>query len=358
MKTALITTTINVPKVLALYRKLGPDVQFFVAADEKTSLAAYEFCADIPNCEIYSPERQKELGYECSSLIGWNCVQRRNIALLEAVKWGADVIVTIDDDNIPLGEYFCQIQNTFQKQEWVPNGIKVGSVKGQSPVWIDRDFSGFKASADWFDPGHLLVPRTKHRGFPHAHAQDDWRVDSVCDIRIGVAAGLCLGDPDVDACTRLEHRPCIHSVAELGRAGIIIDPKETKAVFNSQNTAFVRELAPAMFMMPGIGRYDDIYASLICQRVMREHDLHVHFGQPFVWQQRNRHNLYDDLRAEIDGMENVEGFAKFLDACILPSGTVLENTRHLYLAIGESGFTSFNSVVAAFSFLDDIEKVL
>ena len=36
MKTALITTTVNIPTVLALYRKLGPDVSFFVAADEKT----------------------------------------------------------------------------------------------------------------------------------------------------------------------------------------------------------------------------------------------------------------------------------------------------------------------------------
>src|ERR1700721_1523424 len=105
-KVALITTTIFVPEVLQLYRAIGTNyfsipanlTKFFVAADEKTPLEAYQFCADISDCEIYSPDRQKELGYECSPLLGWNCVQRRNIALLEALRWGADIIKTIDAD--------------------------------------------------------------------------------------------------------------------------------------------------------------------------------------------------------------------------------------------------------------------
>ena len=36
MKIALITTTIYVPRVLSLYRELGPDVAFFIAGDRKT----------------------------------------------------------------------------------------------------------------------------------------------------------------------------------------------------------------------------------------------------------------------------------------------------------------------------------
>ena len=34
-------------------------------------------------------------------MIGWKCIQRRNFALIQAYKYGADVIATIDDDNIP-----------------------------------------------------------------------------------------------------------------------------------------------------------------------------------------------------------------------------------------------------------------
>lgn len=353
MKTALITTTINVPKVLALYRKLGPDVAFFVAADEKTPLEAYAFCADIPDCEIYSPDRQRELGYECSALIGWNCVQRRNIALLEAVKAGADVIVTIDDDNVAVGHsgvggpffwFFQRVLNAISEE---------------------YRFSGLKASSPtgWFDPGCLLVPPTKHRGFPIS-IKSDPVFEPVTNAKIGVAAGLCLGDPDIDAVTRIANAPIIHSVSELGRAGVVVDPA-CQTVFNSQNTTFLRELAPAMFMMPGVGRYDDIYASLITQRVMRERDLHVHFGQPFIWQQRNKHNLLNDLRVEIDGMERIERFAKYLGSVMLPfakDAPIIDLVRYLYNGFDELpnsyGLLPPAAIEAALAFLDDMEKVL
>jgi len=339
MRTALITTTINVPRVLKLYRKFGPDVQFFVAADEKTPRHAYEFCADIPKCEIYSPERQRELGYECSALIGWNCVQRRNIALLEAVKWGAEVIVTIDDDNAALDVgYFNHIRWTFMRPY---SGLEAQSLSG------------------WFDPGCLLVPQTKHRGFPIA-IKSEPVFESIVDAKIGVVAGLCLGDPDVDSITRIATAPVIHSVSELARAGVAVNIF-CKTVFNSQNTAFIRELAPAMFMMPGIGRYDDIYASLICQRVMRERGLHVHFDQPFVWQQRNQHNLLGDLRAEIDGMEHIVEFAQFLDdvpATFFLQGPCIPTLRETYQAAKEEHYLPALSLEAALAFLNDIEKIL
>lgn len=311
----------------------------FVSADEKTPLAAYEFCASIPNCEIYSPDRQRELGYECSALIPFNSVQRRNIALLEAVKWGADVIVTIDDDNAPINtDYFSDIKWAFVHPHC---GLKASSLSG------------------WFDPGCLLVPQTKHRGFPIS-IKPDPIFESVTDAKVGVAAGLCLGDPDVDAVTRIATAPIIHSVSELGRAGIVVDSAETWTVFNSQNTAFIRELAPAMFMMPGVGRYDDIYASLICQRVMRESDLFVHLGQPFVWQQRNNHYLLGDLRMEIDGMENIVEFAKWLDSYIYMSDdkTNIERARRIYSGMPEKSLLPRLAIDSALAFLDDIEKIL
>ncbi|MDE2103161.1 MAG: DUF288 domain-containing protein [Patescibacteria group bacterium] len=336
MKVALIITTINVPRVLALYRKLGPDVAMFVAADEKTPLEAYSFCANIPNCEIYSPDRQRELGYECSALIGWNCIQRRNIALLEAVKWNADFIVSIDDDNIATDlTYFGEFNFAFAGV----NGLKASSSFG------------------WFDPGCLLVPQTKHRGFPIS-IKSDPVFEPVTDAHIGVAAGLCLGDPDIDACTRIATAPIIYSVSELGRAGVVVDPHDANTVFNSQNTAFIRELAPAMFMLPGVGRYDDIYASLICQCIMRENNLHVHFGQPFIWQERNQHNLISDLRAEINGMEKVEHMANFLNACIMPSNNQIENLRGIYKTLVQAELIPQQASEAALAFLDDVEKVL
>src|SRR6202044_1553039 len=84
-------------------------------------------------------------------------------------------------------------------------------------------------------------------------------------------------------------------------------------IFNTQNTAFIRELAPCFLLIPAFGRYDDIFASILCRRIMRDKNLYLHYGQPFVWQERNQHDVLADLRAEIWGMSKVCLFAEALD---------------------------------------------
>lgn len=335
MKTALILTTINVPKVLALYRQIGPEVQFFVAGDEKTPPETAEFCKTLGNCEYYSPARQRELGHACSPLIDWNCIQRRNIALLEALKWGADVIVTIDDDNLPMTPgYFGE----FEQNLMAPfNGLRVDP-------------------GVWFNVGALADPFFIHRGFPIGQLPNCYSVKSAIDARVGVSAGVCLGDPDISAVDRISQAPISHRANEILKSGVVFKPQwKNWTVFNSQNTAFLRELAPAMFMLPGIGRYDDIYASLICQRVMRERKLHVHFGQPFVWQERNAHDLIKDLKAEIFGMENIVSFADELNGISFGKDvTVVGMVRAVYNALAQF----LPSAYAGLAFCDDCEKIL
>lgn len=336
MKTALVTTTINVPRVLALYRAYGPNVHFFIAGDRKSDDAAItNFLIDIPNHSYYGIDWQHKLYPRLSQLIGENCIQRRNIATLEAVKWGADVIVMIDDDNIPLRwDYFS------------------GSV--------GQNYHGLKATSPsgWFDVGQLLQPAAEHRGFPHTkRAQPAF--EGVTDAKIGVAAGICMGDPDIGAVERIANGPIVHGVSEILRSGVVTDPRETWTVFNSQNTAFIRELAPAMFMLPGCGRYDDIFASLICQRVMREKGLHVHFGRPFVWQQRNKHDLTKDLMMEIMGMQVIEKLVGLLEQMSL-GGDTIHQARTIFSHFDESDAAVLSriSIEAAFVWCDEIEKVL
>lgn len=345
MKIALITTTINVPHVLKLYRKNAHplyDIKFFVAGDEKTPLEAYEFCAAIDNCEIYSPERQRELGYACSELIGWNSIGRRNIMTLEALAWGADIIVTIDDDNAP---------------------FDYGYFRAFSTHLDDGGFMGVKASSKskWFDVGQLFDPVAPHRGFPHTKKSEQM-FHPITDARVGLAAGICMGDPDIDAATRIVNGPIVHRVSELLRAGIVTDPRETWTVFNSQNTGFLRELAPAFFMAPGLGRHDDIFASLIVQRVMRERKMHVHFGTPFVWQQRNEHDLIKDLSVEIFGMSQVVRLGDWLASMALPEGSVVEQVAAIMAAADSSGLSygvlPQQTVEAFDAWLHDCEKVL
>jgi hypothetical protein len=333
MKIALCTTTIHVPYALKLLRKCSEGVRFFVATDEKTpkrELGSME----IPNVLCMRGEMWK-----CSELIGWNTIARRNIAFLEALKWGADVIYSWDDDNIPtLPNHFVMFDG--------PNRFHGIRVRG----------AGIGGPDGWFDPGTLLIPRTRHRGYPHGKPQA-LVASSVTDAKIGVYAGLVIGDPDVDAVTRMEHRPDIGGVHLLGQAGVVVD-LNTWTVFNSQNTAVIRELVPAWFMMPGVGRHDDIYASLIVQRVMRERNLHVHFGPPFTYQQRNDHNLIIDLRAEIDGMERVTDLAHLLDHILLPGKSVVDDTRRIYETLLDCEFLPRKSVEAGLVWLTDVETVL
>ena len=339
MKIAVATTTINVPRLLKLYRAHDPDVMFFIMGDRKTDdIAVTNFLIDVSNHAYYGIDLQHKLGYKCSPLIGENCIQRRNIAYLEALKWGADLIVAWDDDNICLdGGYFATFDDLFSRPF---NGLEVSSGNG------------------WWDPGHLLVPKTTHRGIPYdkAAATNACSISAAVDCRIGVAAGLCLGDPDISAVTRMERGPCIEAVSELGRAGVVLNAN-TWSVFNSQNTAFIRALAPAMFLMPFVGRYDDLFASVIAQRIMREQDLRVHYGQPFIYQQRNEHELFADLRSEMLGMEHMQHLTDIIDH-IQTFATDVDPVRQIYHVLEHTPWLPNKAMDAAIAYLDDCEKVM
>lgn len=334
MKTVLVTTTINVPHALKWYRACSLNTPFLVVLDKKTPNEAANFCAyDIgDNACVYFDAQKK---WKCSELIGWNSIQRRNIGFLEALKIGADVIVSVDDDNLPLDFiYFSHY------------------------ALMSRSFSGLRAKATTglFDIGDFLVPRSKQRGIPH-YNKPGVEFDSVIDAKLGVMQGLCIGAPDVNAATRFVNDAVVHQVSEVARAGFVVH-SDSDTIWNSQNTAIVRALIPAWGMVPHVGRMDDIYASIICHRVMREHGYHVHYGQPMVYQQRNPHSLVKDMRGEIDGYETVEPLAAMLDHATLPGKTVIDDTRRIWELIAASRILPEKSIVAMMAYIDDCETVL
>jgi hypothetical protein len=133
-------------------------------------------------------------------------------------------------------------------------------------------------------------------------------------------------------------------------------------VFNAQNVAFVREMAPAMFQAPGLGRADDIFASLITQRIMRERGLHVHFGQPFTacWQDRSKPSLLKDLADEMLLLERTAEFSHWLDDYVFEPGieSVLDQVRDLYRDLQHCAWWPAIASEAALAFCDDMEGVL
>lgn len=334
MKIALCSTTIHMPHALKLLRRCGPEVEFFIACDRNTPVDVNLFCDGIPS--TYAIHADQQTDWKCSDALTWNCIARRNIAFLEALKSGADAIYSWDTDNIAIStDHFDQIE-----------------------MILDHPFDGLFGSSrtGWFDAGQLIAPQHRHRGIPYDNVPQH-HYDAVTNFKVGVAAGLVIGNPDVDATLRMEHNPEIHSISEIARAGVLIDVN-THTVFNTQNTAVIRELVPAWFMMPGVGRHDDLYASLIVQRVARERGYHVHFGKPLVWQQRHPHDQIVDLRAEIEGMAHIRQLADLLDHIQLVGRDVIADTRKIYETLSHCHFIPEQAVRAALLWLADCEDVL
>src|SRR5208283_3341550 len=99
MSRIIVTTTINEPtKALLKYASL-PDWKLLIVGDLKTP---HDLYTGKPEWIYMHPKEQEHKYPELSKCLGWNNVQRRNIGFIEAYHMGAELIATVDDDNVPL----------------------------------------------------------------------------------------------------------------------------------------------------------------------------------------------------------------------------------------------------------------
>lgn len=310
--TALITTTINVPTLLSDYaddaRNHQQNIKIYVAGDKKTPETAKDFCAKIEQtngieCEYLDViDQQKFLKPypDLDNHLPWNCVQRRNVAILKAFVEGATTIITIDDDNFLVTENYFAAQATGQ----------------------DKQLDQFGKPNQWFNVCNFLTEQNDRKFFPRGYGMSSRSLapdlsHSTSNKKIAVNAGLWLGDPDIDAVTRLA-APV--SATGYSRSENFFIGTGAFTSFNSQNTALDRSVIPAYFLSPYVGRYDDIFISYIIKRIADYFNQGVSFGFPLVRQDRNEHDLYVDLAAEIMGMKITDEFLATL-ASVKLSGT-------------------------------------
>ena len=336
MRRGLVTTSINIPYALELIAKHDDELQIFIAADEKTPPEAeewvYEHCAPISRVSFLTVERQKDLCYKSSELIGWSNDSRRNIAVLEALRDRCEVLITWDDDMLAFDKQTCwEFMDRFE-QPW--HGLKLGAV-------------GY-----WFDHGQFTVPPARARGIPY-DMQYYGEVSTVTDVEIGVVQGIILGVPDTDACTAIASRPLIVDANAILRNGFVLD-LNANAVFNSQWMALRARFAPAFAQFYfAQGRNTDIQASLLMRRVMREQNMYTNYGPPMALHARKARPLLGDLKAERYGVDNIAAYADYLNRAPLPKDiSVVEQCR--ILAQGWNG----PELEAAMAFYDDCEQVL
>ncbi len=265
MNKYIVTTTINTPtKALKLYSKLK-SWKLIVVLDRKTPKFK------LNNAIIVSCRDQEKISKKLSDLIGWNCIQRRNFGFIKAKELNADIVATIDDDNIPL-------TNWGDDLEFLNKKVTVTKYK----------------TNNYFDP--LFVTDYKHlwhRGYPiqllnKRKVQSKKIVSEIFDIK----ADFWNGDPDIDAICRMEHLPeCKFKNSYFPFSSNKISP------FNSQNTFLSSKVLKDYFLYPWVGRMDDIWASYYVQALGYK----VFYDKASVYQQRNVHDLTVDFEKEIMG---------------------------------------------------------
>lgn len=338
---ALITTTINVPYNLRDWRASGmsDDDVIIVAGDQKTPHDEVEkFLETLPGVNHYlSPTLQ--VGWATSEVVGWNSIQRRNIALLEALRLKPEWIMTVDDDNYPTSLYqWDVVHESF--------GI--------------RDISVVDSESGWYDVGECLAPPTSHRGYPISQRGETpvVRVERH-GVNVGVVASLWQGDPDVDAVTRLAlGKVMSYGLREACRPGIALD-LGTWSPFNSQAVAYRTALAPLMMVWPGVGRYDDIWASFLARRVMDAYMYTVWYGEPLVRQDRNEHNLLKDLEVELFGMRHNDELIEALRSIKLDHHDVVVSAlSHCYGELYRLEWLPEQTKDGFEAWLEDLGKVL
>lgn len=340
MKHALVSTTINKPSYQSWTKQLNPDTDVvIIVGDTKTPHGELEdnvrrwWEGDFNY--VYPGSKQ----WQTTDALPFNSIQRRNLGLIEAFAQGADIIITVDDDNHAASTHIRRLDELFN-----PDGVQ-GSV--------------ITTKTNWFNPGVLCSPTVRHRGLPRSQFSVPHVVETVTEkrVKIGVVASLWIGDPDVDAVERMCHNPEVQVVARNA-----IPDLRTWAPFNSQATAFRAELTPAMFMFPYIGRYDDIWASYVTRVVMDRLNMHVWYGQPVVDQKRNPHDTMKDLEDELYGMRFTNDLIDILRRVAImltsePDASVLDMVTIIYAWIKNSHFARFDTCRAMKAWLTDMETI-
>jgi hypothetical protein len=277
MKKVIVTTTIHRPSEATRRFSLRKDWTFIIVGDMQTPHDLYhELEMEHGNVMYLSPAMQEKKYKELSDAIGWKKIQRRNIGFVEAFRLGADIIATVDDDNIPYEDWGSDIL--------VGREVEVDLYEPRERV---------------FDPLSVTQARLFwHRGFPIELLQKRLEVEYKGKVRrkVLVQADLWDGDPDIDALARLSFRPIVrYSDIQAPYCSNKIAP------FNSQNTFLSREVLPFYAVLPYVGRMDDIWGSYILQHFFPDS---VIYNRASVYQERNEQDLITNLEREIVGYRN------------------------------------------------------
>ena len=297
MKIAITLTTIFKPLVIEDYLKNikkydHKNLEIIVVEDKKTPSGVKEFCEGLEK-KYNIPVRYLDLKFQKDYLIKYpdldkylpfNSFARRNIADLYAYEKGFNIIIRVDDDNCPLEDDFVGIHSLVGKK------LKASVISSKN---------------GWYNICEQLVDMDNIPFYPRGFLYNmRWQKSEIKthqdNLKVVLNAGLWLGDPDVDAITRLCKRINAVKYKETFGKNFILH-KNTWCPINTQNTSYCSEIIPASLVLPNVGRYDDIWSGYLLRKIVDHMNHYISYGRPLIFQKRNDHNLWDDLNKEING---------------------------------------------------------
>ena len=316
---AVVTTTINVPKFIEpLLRNADAHghlnrVSVIVIGDRKTPPEAADYCRRVES-DFDRPVSFLDLPAQYELMRPWptmnlflreNSIQRRNVGLIQAGIQGAEVLISVDDDNQVIDDDF----------------IGYHSIVGTNPT-----LPTVSSASGWWNVCQRLSTsdnrRFYHRGYPKSRQTFGDEEFSVAERsgRIVANGGLWLGTPDVDATAHIEQPLDVKGMNDIAGQRVNAVALGTWCPFNSQNTAYDMHAFPALYLhvmhdwLRGyrLSRMDDIWQSYFLRVIADSLGHLVTYGPPLVHQDRNPHNILDDLGEELGGYRLTESLIRYL----------------------------------------------
>jgi len=312
---SMVATTIFDPVALDDYyenfKKYGrlEQATVFLIPDRKTPPAAYERCNRLRKQGLHvvcpSIETQeaflKKIGFD-PHLVPYDSDNRRNVGFLMALESGAELFISIDDDNFPTGD-----------EDFIGAHAVVCAPPHTEPV--------VTAEEKWYNICQLMElrppVRTYPRGFPYyARHKDDNQTTSERRVNVSMNAGLWLKEPDVDAISWLVNPA--HSVAVKDNP-VVLDGATWTPV-NTQNTAMHREVISCYYYLKMgypiggliLDRFGDIYSGYFSQACVKSMGGRVRVGNPATIHRRHAHHYMKDAANEWGGIMVLEDLLPWL----------------------------------------------
>lgn len=331
-KKSLIVTSISAPNdVLQSLAQGAAENDFaFIVIGDKASPADF----NLPGCDFYSLERQRQLDFEFAVKCPTKHYARKNIGYLLAIRNGSKLIVETDDDNFPYESFWSERWRTqsaaaIKDQGWV-NAYKYFT---DQPIWP--------------------------RGLPLEAVQKpvaDFETLTITETDCPIQQGLANENPDVDAIYRL-----IGSLPVNFRSDRQIAlGNRSWCPFNSQNTTWWPEAFGLLYLPSYCSfRMTDIWRSFVAQRIAWENSWSVLFSPATVWQRRNEHNLMRDFEDEIPGYLNNAKICLALESLELKTGieNIGFNLKKCYEKLIEMSVVGSEELILIDAWNSDLEKI-